>query len=242
MLAEYRLDELASLSNVSPRNIRAYRERGLLDPPRRKGRSAYYDDHHLGQLKIITDLLRKGFSSAHIAEFFTSIRNGHDLADLLGLQEAIFGRRHETTAAAVAIDPECDEARRLRECGLADVVDGELRFLNSQVAEIVGKAAEPLDYLRAILRVLDASGEPIERLAAAKARALQQSILARYGLNFMPKPEDMAQLRRVVADYRDLGDQVVADLLGAAVERSLETAVSDYAASVLDSDWKPKAP
>jgi predicted GTPase len=61
-------------------------------------------------------------------------------------------------------------------------------------------------------------------------------------MNFMPKPEDMAQLRRVVADYRDLSDQVVADLLGAAVERSLETAVSDYAASVLNSDWKPKAP
>lgn len=242
MLAEYRLDELASLSNVSTRNIRAYRERGLLDPPRRKGRSAYYDDHHLGQLKIITDLLRKGFSSAHIAEFFTSIRNGHDLADLLGLQEAIFGRRHEAAAAAVAIDPECDEARRMRECGLAEVVDGELRFLNSQVAEIVGGAGEPLDYLRAILRVHDAAAEPIEKLAVAKARALQQSILARYGVNFMPRPEDMAELRRVVADYRDLGDQVVADLLGASVERSLESAVSDYAASVLNSDWKPKAP
>jgi DNA-binding transcriptional MerR regulator len=242
VLAEYRLDELASLSNVSTRNIRAYRERGLLDPPRRKGRSAYYDDHHLGQLKIITDLLRKGFSSAHIAEFFTSIRNGHDLADLLGLQEAIFGRRREAAAAAVPIDPECAEARRLRECGLAEVVDGELRFLNSQVAEIVGGAAEPLDYLRAILRVHDAAGEPIENLAAAKARALQQSILARYGLNFMPKPEDMAQLRRVVADYRDLGDQVVADLLSSAVERSLESAVSAYAASVLDSDWKSKVP
>jgi DNA-binding transcriptional MerR regulator len=236
------LDELASLSNVSTRNIRAYRERGLLDPPRRKGRSAYYDDHHLGQLKIITDLLRKGFSSAHIAEFFTSIRNGHDLADLLGLQEAIFGRRREAAAAAVQIDPECAEARRLRECGLAEVVDGELRFLNPQVAEIVGGAAEPLDYLRAILRVLDAASEPIEELAAAKARALQQSILARYGLNFMPKPEDMAQLRRVVADYRDLADHVVTDLLGAAVERSLANAVSAYAASVLDSDWKPKAP
>jgi DNA-binding transcriptional MerR regulator len=241
VLAEYRLDELASLSNVSSRNIRAYRERGLLDPPRRKGRSAYYDDHHLGQLKIITDLLRKGFSSVHIAEFFTSIRNGHDLADLLGLQEAIFGRRHEEPAGVVAIDPECDEARRLRACGLAEVVDGELRFLNSKMAEIVGRAAEPLDYLRAILRVYDAAGEPIAKLAAAKARALQQSILARYGLNFMPKPEDMAQLRRVVADYRDLGDQVVADLLGAAVERSLETAVSDYAASVLNSDWERKA-
>src|SRR5690349_10951820 len=38
-LAEYRLDDLARISGVTARNIRAYRERGLLDPPRRVGRS-----------------------------------------------------------------------------------------------------------------------------------------------------------------------------------------------------------
>ncbi len=73
-VAEYRLDDLAKVSGVSARNIRAYRERGLLDPPRRVGRSAYYDDYHVSQLKTITRLLRKGFSSAHIAEFFESMR------------------------------------------------------------------------------------------------------------------------------------------------------------------------
>ncbi|TFW32217.1 MerR family transcriptional regulator, partial [Pseudomonas fluorescens] len=51
-LAEYRLDELAQLSGVNARNIRAYRERGLLDPPRRVGRSAYYDDAHVAQLRL----------------------------------------------------------------------------------------------------------------------------------------------------------------------------------------------
>ena len=42
VLAEYRLEELARVSGVSVRNIRAYRERGLLDPPRRDGRAALY--------------------------------------------------------------------------------------------------------------------------------------------------------------------------------------------------------
>ena len=60
-MAEYRLQELASLSGVSARNIRAYRGRGLLDPPRREGRSAFYNDHHLSQLRTINELLRKGF-------------------------------------------------------------------------------------------------------------------------------------------------------------------------------------
>jgi DNA-binding transcriptional MerR regulator len=242
-LAEYRLDELAGLSGISARNIRAYRERGLLDPPRREGRSAYYGDHHLAQLKTIRDLLGKGFNSAHIAEFFSSIRAGHDLGDLLGLQEAIFGTRREATAVPVPLDPDDAEARRLCESGLAEVVDGQLRFLNPAVAEIVGRVSEPLDYLRAMLRVHDAAGDEIENLATAQTRALEHSIVARYGANFVPRSEDMAELRRVVADYRDLGNHVVADLLDAAVERSLVSAVSEYAASVLVSgDWERKAP
>ena len=92
-LAEYRLDDLARISGVSSRNIRAYRERGLLDPPRRQGRSAFYDDYHLSQLHTINQLLRKGFNSAHIAEFFARMREGHDLAAILGVQQAILGGR-----------------------------------------------------------------------------------------------------------------------------------------------------
>src|ERR1700730_16030858 len=92
-LAEYRLDDWARIRAVSARNIRAYRERGLLAPPRRVGRSAYYDDYHLSQLKTINQLLRRGFNSAHIAEFFASMRQGTDLADILGIQRAILGPR-----------------------------------------------------------------------------------------------------------------------------------------------------
>src|ERR1700759_1542885 len=120
------------MSGVSARNIRAYRERGLLDPPRRVGRSAYYDDYHLSQLKTINQLLRRGFNSAHIAEFFTSMRQGADLADILGIQQAILGPPPDDggdahagagDAPGVDIDPECDEARTLVRRGLGDVIE-----------------------------------------------------------------------------------------------------------------------
>jgi DNA-binding transcriptional MerR regulator len=240
-LAEYRLDELARLSGVSVRNIRAYRERGLLDPPRREGRSAYYNDAHLGQLKTINDLLRKGFNSAHIAEFFTSVRSGHDLADLLGVRDAIFGPTRGQ--AAVGLDPDGVEVRRLCEGGLADVVDGQLTFTNVAVAEIVGRATEPLEYVRVMLAARDAAVDDVEHLAAAEVAALAESTEARYGPNATPRPEEMADVRRVIGDYRDLGNHVVADLLDAAVQRRLVTAVSEYAASVLLSrDTEPKEP
>ncbi len=90
-MADYRLAELAARSGVSERNIRAYRERGLLDPPRRQGRAAYFADHHLAQLETITGLLGRGFSTAHIAEFIEGIRDGKDPGEILGLNDAIFG-------------------------------------------------------------------------------------------------------------------------------------------------------
>jgi DNA-binding transcriptional MerR regulator len=95
-MAEYRIDELAQVSGVSSRNIRAYRERGLLEPPRRVGRMAIYSDDHLAQLQVINGLLARGFNSAHIADFFQAIRGGHDLADLLGLRAMTRCESHET--------------------------------------------------------------------------------------------------------------------------------------------------
>jgi hypothetical protein len=43
-------------------------------------------------LTVISDLLRRGFHSAHIAEFFAIVRDGGDLADHLGVRAALFGR------------------------------------------------------------------------------------------------------------------------------------------------------
>src|SRR6476646_2661494 len=158
-LAEYRLDDLARMSGVSARNIRAYRERGLLDPPRRVGRSAYYDDYHLSQLKTINQLLRRGFNSAHIAEFFASMRQGADLADILGIQQAILGPRTEeggeepvvSNDSPASLDPDCDEARKLIDCGLAELVDGEVVLVDRAMDAIVARTGDPLLYVRAIL-------------------------------------------------------------------------------------------
>jgi DNA-binding transcriptional MerR regulator len=250
-LAEYRLDDLARISGVSARNIRAYRERGLLDPPRRVGRSAYYDDYHLSQLKTINQLLRRGFNSAHIAEFFASMRQGADLADILGIQQAVLGRpTYEgdvervmpSDMPAVGIDADSDEARKLIDYGLAELVDGDVVLVDRAMGAIVARTADPVPYVRAILGVFDATRASIDTLAADFIRALEELYTARFGAKYVPKPEQMAELSRIVVDYRDLGNKVVANRLDEAMREQMVTAVSDFTAGILLSGaWDPKA-
>jgi DNA-binding transcriptional MerR regulator len=247
-LAEYRLDDLARISGVSARNIRAYRERGLLDPPRRVGRSAYYDDYHLSQLKTINQLLRRGFNSAHIAEFFASMRQGADLSDILGIQQAILGPRTDqgpvvsSERPAVGIDADCDEARKLIDYGLAELVDGEVVLVDRAMGAIVARTGDPVPYLRAILRMFDSTRESIDNLAADFFHALEDLYTARFGANHVPKPEELAELSRIVLDYRDLGNKVVAHRLDEAMREQTVTAVSEYTAGILlRGEWGPEA-
>jgi DNA-binding transcriptional MerR regulator len=248
-LAEYRLDDLARVSGVSARNIRAYRERGLLDPPRRVGRSAYYDDYHLSQLKTINQLLRKGFNSAHIAEFFTSMRQGADLADILGIQRAVLGPRTEQTAKpakdtilAVDIDPGCDEARRLLEHGLAELDGGSVVLVDRRMGEIVARSPEQLLYVRAILRIFESTRETIDELATEVVNALEECVIARFGRNYLPRPEEYPELSRIVQDYRDLGHTVVADRVDAALQQRMVAAISNSTTGIVVSGrWEPEA-
>jgi DNA-binding transcriptional MerR regulator len=250
-LAEYRLDDLARISGVSSRNIRAYRERGLLDPPRREGRSAFYDDYHLSQLKTINELLRKGFNSAHIAEFFARMREGHDLAAILGVQQAILGRRPDeglppapkaTTSTATVtlnLDPGCDEAQRLMRSGLAELSGDAVVLVDAGMAAIVTRTADQLHYIHAILRMFDSTSGTIDELAAVMVAALEECVDARYGPGFIPQSEQMAEVSQLVQDYRDLGSAVVTHHLDKALQQHMVSAVSNYATDmVVSGEWE----
>lgn len=242
-LAEYRLDDLARISGVSSRNIRAYRERGLLDPPRRQGRSAFYDDYHLSQLKTINQLLRKGFNSAHIAEFFARMREGHDLAAILGVQQAILGSGADESrppAVALDLDPGCDEAQRLVSCGLAELVENSVALIHPEMAEIVTRSTDQLSYVQMILRVVESTSGTVDELAATLVGALEEAIAARYGTGYVPKPDEMDEVAGLIEDYRNLGIAVVTYLLDKGMRRHMVTAVSDYATGIgARGNWKP---
>jgi DNA-binding transcriptional MerR regulator len=241
-VAEYRLEDLARVSGVSARNIRAYRERELLDPPRRVGRSALYDDYHLSQLNTISELLRKGFTSKHIAEFFASMRQGSDLADILGLQRAVLGPPAESDRRVqpLALDPDSEEARKLVSYGMAEIVAGKVAMVDATAAEILARSPDRLLYVRALLRFVEAAHDSVDDLAKAFVTSLKELYRARVGTNYLPRPQEMDELRQVVQDYRALGEKAMAARFDQATRRYMVETASQYTVGILlNGEWEP---
>jgi len=103
-VAEYRIDDLARAAGTTVRNVRVYQDRGLLPPPRREGRAGIYSEAHLGRLRLIGQLLERGYTFAHIAEFFAAWQSGRNLTDLLGLEEVLTARWSDELADYVTAE------------------------------------------------------------------------------------------------------------------------------------------
>ena len=84
-----RIDELAARTGVTSRNIRAYREKGLLPAPELEGRTGFYTDEHLQRLDIITYLQDRGFSLEAIRKTLDAWSAGGDFSHLLTLKQIL---------------------------------------------------------------------------------------------------------------------------------------------------------
>jgi DNA-binding transcriptional MerR regulator len=83
------MGELAEEAGITVRTLRFYRERKLLPAPRREGRIAWYNEHHLARLRTIGALLERGHTLGGIAELLSAFEKGRDVRDILGLESAI---------------------------------------------------------------------------------------------------------------------------------------------------------
>lgn len=67
------VDELAAAAGLTVRTTRYYASLGLLPPPARRGRMAWYDEGHLARLKMIRALQDHGFTLQAIERYLTSL-------------------------------------------------------------------------------------------------------------------------------------------------------------------------
>jgi DNA-binding transcriptional MerR regulator len=104
--SEYTVDELAVAADLRSSTIRMYQRDGLLHPPSRRGRVAYYDSSHLDRLRLIGRLKDRGFSLAGIKELIDASEAGLHLDSFVPQDVPSLDDLLKRIARAEALTPE----------------------------------------------------------------------------------------------------------------------------------------
>ena len=80
---EYTIDELAREAGTTVRSLRVYHERGVLPPPRVKGRTGFYGAEHLNRVRSSSRLLDRGIKLNGIKELLAAWDRGDDLGAMM---------------------------------------------------------------------------------------------------------------------------------------------------------------
>jgi DNA-binding transcriptional MerR regulator len=90
------IDEFARRCETTVRMVREYQTLGVLPPPQKIGRNAYYGDEHLQRWNAVAQLQARGYSLAAIADLFDAWQTGSSLPSVLGVTGAAVGAVDET--------------------------------------------------------------------------------------------------------------------------------------------------
>ncbi|HUY64562.1 MAG TPA: MerR family transcriptional regulator [Acidimicrobiales bacterium] len=241
---EHRIDELARLAGTTVRNVRAYQDRGLLPPPRRQGRTGYYSDAHLARLRLIGQLLERGYGLANIHELLEAWESGQNVGELLGLEAALSAPWSEEPAQVVG--PE-DLASMFGGTGVGGADPDPATVLRAAEDAVAAGILEPQDggFLvkrPGLLRIgaeLAAAGIPLDAVLALGRHLFQDiDVVASRFVDLVlvhvfdpvgePIPSaEVPRLAEVVRRLRPLAEQAVDVVLADAMERHVRDELRD---------------
>lgn len=247
-MAEYRIDELARLAGTNVRNVRVYQDRGLLAPPRREGRVGIYTDAHLARLRLIGQLLGRGYTFANIAELLAVWERGGDLAEILDLESALGHPWSDEIPGHVTAD-------RLREMfggqvtaqtlaravalGLLEPDDGTPGDGRYRVPSprLLSAGAELVAAGMSLTAVLDLAGRlraHVDAAAREMATTVTSQVLASHVRDGRLAGRDIAEVAAITRRLRPLAQTTVDALLAQAMSHHLQEALGDHFAAVLE--------
>jgi DNA-binding transcriptional MerR regulator len=236
--AEYTIDELARLAGSNARNVRLYQQRGLLPPPRREGRTNYYDEAHLGRLRLIMGLLEKGYPLSAIRDLLDAWSGEKTLGDVLGFEQVFTAPfvteepRHYTPEQILAMFPDEDQPERSwqRAVQLELVVPDGDRFVAPSPSLIEAGAELVADGVP-VATVLDLAAvvrKSTDRLADAFVTMFLDHIWQPYVDAGMP-PERLPDITEALERQRPLAESAVRAAMAQAMQRRVEAVVNDQA-------------
>lgn len=239
---EYTVDELARAAGTTVRNVRAYQDRGLLEPPERRGRAGIYTEAHLARLRNVGQLLARGYTLASIGELFAALEQGQDIAQLLGLEQAVTSPWTDETPTYYSLvdlvklyggsfNPKW--LLRATQLGILQQEGARFRAPSPRLlyagAELV-KAGIPLDEMLEVVAHLRLN---VEQAAEDMVRLVEKHVFDRYGKG-LPPPAEMPAIAELVWRLRPLVEMAVHAELARAMELAANKHIGDRLAAVLE--------
>ena len=238
---EYRIDDLARLAGTTTRNVRVYRDRGLLPPPIAGRTHRVVQRHALTRLRLITSMLDRGYNIAHVREMLSAWEEGKNLGDVLGLETAIVG----TWTTEKSSDH--DAGRRLSDSSTTRAFD---RLVALQVIRVDGDQAtitrpklidafnEIRGYGMSMDKLIDLHEQIVplideisEMLVRAGAEHVTDRIKPREAL---PADTEIAELITMLVRLRTQAVASVTATLASSIESTIESLVSSILAEYLE--------
>lgn len=239
---EYRIDELAQAAGTTTRNVRAYRERGLLPPPEKRGRVGIYGDSHLARLRLIDLLLQRGFTTSHIGDFITGWENGKDLAEVLGLQNAV--TEHWSTDDSLEIPMSLvdeflggsEQLGRLEALGLVRMEGQTCVFTDRELLEGIMSLSEFGFRIGALIDVHERIHRAIDGIAKDMIATAKGHIVDEHGDGWLPGEDEVGSTTDMLDQLRELAVRSVNSLLARSLDDNLQRELGDYLTVAMESN------
>jgi DNA-binding transcriptional MerR regulator len=238
--AQMTIDQLAAAAGMTVRNVRAYAGRGLIPPPRLVGRTGYYGSEHVSRLRLVRDLLQRGYTLAAVESVLSrqsTATAGHAL-DLLSTLEDPLGRPdqpEEMTVEALlrlgGVEDDHELVDRLVEMGLVDRIDEHRVLLLRPFVVRAGAKAMALGLDRSsVLELLPLLADNLRVIAQRFVDEFRGQLWDPFVESGLPEerwPEMLETIRAllpvasqaVLAAFRDELNQVIEEALGEELGR-----------------------
>jgi DNA-binding transcriptional MerR regulator len=188
---EMRVEQLSARSGVPVDTVRYYQSKGLLAPPRRQGRVAWYDQGHLDRLARIRALQERGFTLATIARLVEGELDAADEA-LIGELSAIGPSAGGTGGGSGSVGEDTGNG-----------TDSDDRLFT--IAELAEETGVPL----ALLKAVEAEGLLIPRRVGARDRYTGEDVAAsRAGLLLLEWGIPLSALLEVARQHHEATEVV----------------------------------
>jgi DNA-binding transcriptional MerR regulator len=245
---ELTIDQLAARVGMTVRNVRAYASRGLIPAPRLVGRTGYYGEQHATRLRLIRDLIDRGYTLAAVERALLSnstLPSGHALALLntlgnpLGQEERPEVVTRSALAAAAGIRPDDYFVDELVTSGLAERVDDEtLRLLRPSIVH-AGTQAVALGLSKeSTLAMLPVMAEHLRPIAQHFVDQFREQVWHAFAEAGMPEEEWPQILQRIRGILPVAGQSVLAvfrDQLATVIDEALGEELEALADGAQDS-------